>query len=66
MPQVEGKERPKSVRREIAQSHRGGKRGADHEHDAEPLEHVAGAPGERRREQSHGHAGAKHEPELLG
>ena len=65
MPQAERQERPKSVRREIAQGRRGGQRGADHEHDAEPLEHVAGAPGERRREQSHDRAGAKHEPELL-
>ena len=52
--------------REIAQRHRGGERDADDEHDAERPEQVAEAASERRREQSHGRAGAKHEPQLLG
>jgi hypothetical protein len=52
------------VRREIAQGHRGGQRGAGHEHEAVPLEHVAYATCEWCREQPHGRAGAQHEPEL--
>jgi hypothetical protein len=53
------------VRREITQGHRGGKRGADHEHGAEPLEHVAGMARQRCGEQVHGGASAEREPELL-
>ncbi len=64
--QADPKQKPKSMRREIAQGHRGGQRDADHEHDTERLGQVADAAGERRREQSHGRAGAEHEPELLG
>ena len=54
------------MRRQIAERHRSGKRDADDEHDAQRLDQVADAAGERRREQSHGRARAEREPELLG
>ena len=64
MPQAERQERPEALRREIAQGHHGGQHEADHQHDAEPLYHVAEASGEWRREQAYGRAGAQHEPQL--
>jgi hypothetical protein len=66
MQQIHPKQNPKSMSRQIAQRDRGGKRGADGEHDAERLDQVTNAACERCREQSHGRACAKHESKLLG
>ena len=64
LPQAEREQRPPAVCREIAQGDRSRQRGTDHEHAAEPLEHVTQTPSERRREHAHGRAGAQHEPQL--
>src|SRR5258705_3609437 len=66
MQQTHTKQNPKSMRREIAERHRGGKRGADDEDAAERLDQVADAARKRRSEESHARAAAAHEPELLG
>ena len=66
MPETQRQERPEALRRDIAQSHPGGQYEAAHQHDTEPLDQVAETPGEGRREQADGCAGAQHEPQLRG
>jgi hypothetical protein len=59
MKQVHPEQNPKSMSHEITQGNRGGKRDADDEHNPERLDQVADPACQRRRQQSHGGAGAK-------